>query len=258
MRFFGSNLLLSAKRLQMSLPLTLENVLLATKELLQVWINQILFYSDIYPQEIFEKVTSFGLIVYKSRSPSLNKYLNNLVDEFIKILIKGDGTGGGKVNQFVVVVYDNQSSKVLRRYILNFNEFVDLSTKITNFDFLNETVKIDKDISAKGTIDLSNFSWSEINTQFKSILYFHKFELNRIPPNADSDNFFKILINLSDAVDLNKFTSISNENTDASNWVKIARTNHGLSTTEKNFEFIPVGEVSVGFVCFNSHNEYIK
>lgn len=244
----------------MSLPLTLENVLLAIKELLQVWINQILYYNDIYPQEIFEKVTSFGLIAHKSRSPSLNKYLNNLVDEFIKILMKGGGRGGGQVNQFVVVVYDNQTSKLLRRYVLNFNEFADLSAKITNFDFLNETVKMDKDTSDKSTIDLSNFSWEEINTQFKSILYFHKFELNRLPANAENDNFFKIVINLSDAVDLNNFVSTSNnqQHTHASNWVKIPRANHGLSTTEKNYKFIPIGEVSVGFVCFNSHNEYIR
>lgn len=247
----------------MSLPLTLENVLLAIKELLQVWITQVIYYNAIYPQEIFEKVTSFDLIVFKSRSPSLNSYINNLVDEFIKILTKGNGNQGGEVNQFIVVVYDTKSSKLLRRYILNFNQFVDLSSKITNFDFLNDTSNIKSD---KNTIDLPNFTWSEVNSQFKSILYQHKFELNQLPFSTDKDNFFKILINLSDSVDLNNSitssatteSSSSNQYTHPSNWVKLSSEKHGLGATEKSHKYIPIGEVSVGFVCFDCHNEYIK
>lgn len=289
----------------MTLPLTLENVLLSVKEFIEVWINQIIYYNSIYSPEIFDRFKSFDLIIFKSRNPNLNLYIESLVNDFIKILISGEATGndtgvsgldngsgigasyssnndikhenGGKVNQLIVIIYDLKSTKRLRRYILNFNQFIGLSSKVASLDFLRNDYNTD-DASASSNINIPQFTWAEIYSQFKSMLYLHKLELNKFHTlqkkegiNENNENyFFKILLNVDDSIDLSFGKSItssssSTNNTNPSNWIKLndmptlSPLNTIISTPPpkaKKVKFIPIGEVSIGFLCFDLHNEY--
>lgn len=266
----------------MLLPLTSGNVILAIKEFIKVWIIQIIYYNEIYPVEIFDKVKSFDLIVFESRNPNLNKYIESFVKEFVQVLVFGSQEGknagghnksnveGGKVNKMIVIIYDEKTTKNMREYKLNFDKLIDLSSTVKSLDLLDESFqnRTEDTIEKSSIINIPGFTWKEIYSQFKSILYLHVIELKRlqsqlqqVPINDynfssshnNNNNFFRLLINVSDSIDLN--FSENSKDLIPSNWIKL---NNGKSDKKKNTKFIPIGEVSIGFICFDLFNEYLR
>lgn len=235
--------------------LTLQNVVLSFKEFLTVWINQVLFHNHVYPREVFSVYKAFELIVYKSRSPFLNAYINDLVNEFLSLLLKGRSDGGGKICELIIVVFDQRTNSVLHRYVVNCSQFVDLSKNVVDTAFLDSERNIQAEDNDALVLELPGFSWNEIYAQFRSVLFQHLSELKRHEKAQESapqnrDPFFKILLNLEDSLDLVSGASDGIP----SNWVRLNDT----GTKSHRTKFIPLGEVSVGFLCFGLHNEYLQ
>lgn len=235
--------------------LTLQNVVLSLKEFLIVWANQALYHNQVYPNEVFAASKAFELIVHKSRNPFLNSYLNDLINEFLSILLKGRTGSGGKVNELIMVIFDQRTNRMLHRYVVNCSQFVDLSKNVVDTAFLDSERNILAEDNNALLLDIPGFTWDEIYAQFRALLFQHLSELKRhentrkaIPQNDDP--FFKILLNVEDSLDL---VSDVSENR-ASPWVRLNDT----GTEGHRTKFVALGEVSVGFLCFGLHNEYLQ
>lgn len=242
----------------MALPLTLQSVILTLKEFLIVWINQVIYYNDIYPVEIYDKLKSFDVLVYISRNPIFNKYIENFVNDFLRVLVKGDGDdNGGKVNKMSLLLYDMKSNKTKRRYVLKFNEMINFGSNIDDLTFLYQD-DVDIDSNTESIIDIPHLTWDDLFSQLKSLLHFQVEELKRKEHEKDTpdqnDLFYKIVVDLEDSVNL-----VSNDNSEpyVSNWIRL---NPSVQEVDKTLRtnFIPIGEVSVGFICIDIFNEYLR
>lgn len=229
------------------LTFSLPNILLSLKELLVVWVNQTIYHNCIYEPEIFNKKLSFDLIVNVSRNPSLNAYIERVVDEILQLLLTGSNCGdGGKIAQLSLVIYDLQSNKDIRRYSIKFQQFINLEPFLKNIpiqDFLNLG-------DQEPVIELPSFNWEEIHSHFKFFLYQHQNELQRIKtvggPPIKQDLFYKLILDSHD-------DHISLET--RKDWVKLTPQTQYSS---KKVRFIPVAEVETGFLSFGLQNEYIR
>lgn len=241
----------------MSLPLTLPYVILTLKEFMIVWVNQVLYYNEIYPSEIYDKLKSFDTIVYQSRNPALNKYVEDLVNEFLLILVNGDGhTNGGKVNQMLLLLYDVKSNKTKKKYVAKFNEMINLAPSVNDLNFLHLIDEKDSKSILEPVIDVPNFTWDEIYSQLRSILFSQIEELKSPNNELEKDDlFFKVILDLEDSIDLNVNFN-SETNSQHSNWVKLSTTS--ADKQKRKTKVVPIGEVSVGFICIDMYNEYSK
>lgn len=200
--------------------LNVGNVLKLIKELLVVYINSILYYHEVYPRYIFEKLKSFNQIIYVSRSEKLNDYIDKFTDDFIALLINSN-----QIHEFMVIVYQTNRNlasqdKMAYKYVIKFDEFVELSSKLKN------------DFSAK--IDLPNFTWPQVYQQFNSFLFHHLQYLKTVKEIPDLE--FKLMIN-------------SNLNLNVSdNWV------NNNQPLKSNF-IHPLDEVNIGFINLSSYVE---
>ncbi|KAK6457318.1 DNA-binding protein [Scheffersomyces xylosifermentans] len=240
--------------------LTSKTLLLAFREFLEVWINQILYYNEIYDSLIFDKFKAFNLVVYKNRHPKLQEYIHELFSNFIRnVLLHGSDTKKrGKslsvsgVNQIVCVVYNEKIGKVHRKYIINFNELiVNLGDTVSIDDLLND----DKDQielnDKSAAIKLDGINWEEIYTQFNTILFQHIQELRRFQNAKASDIlagnelFFKILVELEESV-----------NVVNANWVRVNDKVVEKKATSRAPKYISIGDINLQLLNFDVHNEY--
>lgn len=231
---------------------TLPNIILTLKELLTVWLNQIIYHNSIYEPEIFNKRLTFDLVVYVSRNPALNEYLEKVVDKFLEILLTGANCGeGGKVNQLMVMLYDAKTNRDKERYTLKFNQFINLKPAIPT----GESFKLAEFLAMKdqlSVIEIPNFTWEEIYSQFKYLLFQQQNELERkklkkkeeIP--IEQDLFFKVLMDVDESLPLDS----------KKEWVKVNSSGAGQGTGK--IRFVPVAEVDTGFLSFGLQNEYVR
>lgn len=218
--------------------LNLENVLLALREFLVVWTSQIIYYNRVYPENAFEKQNYLDVVVHKCRAPQVNEYLKQFANDMIGVLVAKNG--GGKVHELVVLVYNEQNLHVTRRYIANFSQFVGLRDQITLLDFLRGgEVHLAK-------LAIPNLDWSNLHTHFRSLAFFHVEELKRLEPEGEL--FFKLLLNVDGDADMT-----SPAEAEASPWIRLTS-----DLDNRPHKFVPLGEMSVGFVCFDLHNEYVR
>lgn len=224
-------------------PLTLPHVLLELRKFLLVWVTQILFHNNIYPQSAFSKAEYLDVVVHQCRAPELNEYVDKFANDMLRVLVEKDG--GGRVHDVIVLVYDEANLHVLRRYYINFNQFVGLKSQISSLDFLSDPNKLPQTYS--GRITLPNFSWDKIYTHFRSLIFFHVEELKRVAVPASNTLFFKLLLNVDNASDL------TNVIPQPSPWIQLMS-----EDDPRRHAFVPLGEISVGFLCFDLHNEYVK
>lgn len=231
--------------------LSLPNVLSSLKELLVVWIYQILFYNNIYPLEVFTKALSFDLIVYISRNPSLTEYIETLVVDFLDTLTTEGPVASiedGHVKQLSVLLYDVHTNKDQERYILKFELFINLKDEIKT---PIRTLLKDLESTSHPIINLPGFSWEEIYSQFKSFLFHQQLELQRKSSKQErqslpQDLFFKVMIDVA-----NDGLSLST----SKEWVRAQPVS---STNVPKTKFVPIAEVEVGFLCFGLQNEYVR
>lgn len=201
-----------------------------------VWITQILYHNRIYPENAFEERKFLDTIIVQARVPLLEKYLQNFSNEMISVLVTKES--GGKVHSVVVIVYQESSLHVVKRYVINFGQFVGLAGQISSLEFLEKQTEVHL-----AKINLPNFGWNEIYSSLRSLIYFHSQELKRTQESRDQGFFYKLLLNSGNLMDLAG---------DKGRWVKL------LSEEDsRTMKFVPIGEISTGFVCFDLHNEYL-
>lgn len=204
--------------------LSVDNVINSLKEVLVGWINTVLYYHQVYPPYIFEPYNSFDVIVHKSRSQTLNQYVDRFMDEFLELLVNSN-----QIDELSVILYSKQT--VYYKYAIKFNEFIKLGDKIQD--------------NSGSIIKYANneVNWSQIFIQFKSFLFYHVQSLMKIPPtNVDLE--FKMLVNSNlDLVGNHKWVSTQAQLLPDLNHISLSR-------------FKPLQEVSVGFIRFSSYYQY--
>lgn len=218
-------------------PLTLENVLLQLRDFIVVWITQIIYYNHIYPDNAFEKCKYLDLIIYQPRIQPLSDYFEAFANEMISVLVNKDG--GGKVHDVIVVLYRESSLHVLKRYLLDFSQFVGLADQISSLEFLLKPSEVHQ-----ARINISGFDWNEIYTSLRAVTFFHMEELKRTQETLNNDLFYKLLLNADANVDLAG---------EEGQWVKLMSEDDTRKT-----KLVSLGEISTGFLCFELHNEYIQ
>lgn len=225
------------------LPLTLPHVIIELRKFLEVWVSQVIFFNNIYPQLAFSKTEYLDVLVYQCRAPPFNEYLRKFTNDMLRVLIEKEG--GGKVHDLVVLIYDESNLHVLKRYVANFNQFVSLKDQISSLDFLENDSLIQQTFASK--ISLPSFSWDAIYTHFRSLIFFHTEELKRSQAPLTNSFFYKLLLNVDSNNDLTLTLP------QPSPWIKLV-----LDDDPRKTSFVPLGEISVGFLSFDLHNEYIK
>lgn len=218
-------------------PLTLDNAILLVRDFLVVWISQILYYNHIYEENAFEQKLYLDLMVYQSRVPDLNDYLLNFANEMTRVLVQK--AGGGKVHEIVVLIYDETKLHVRKRYIANFGQFVGLADQISSLDFLDGQSEVHV-----AKVSVPDMTWANLHTYMRGLLFFHIEELRRTEETSPNELFFKLLLNVDGSLVLN-----SKDNA----WVQLTS-----EDDDRAIKFVHLGEMSVGFVCFDIHNEYIS
>lgn len=223
--------------------LTVPDVLIALRDFISIWISQIIYFNHIYPDDAFSKKLYLDLVVYQCRAPELNEYIERFAIDMITVLVEKDG--GGKVYDVLVLLYDETNLHVRQRYIANFSQFPGLKGQYSSLDFLLNPNVLKDTQSAK--INIANFTREVVNTNLRSLMFFHIEELKRTEAPQPNDFFFKLLLNVDGENDLNKVSSLP------SPWIRLT-----LEKDTQRTVFVPVGDVSIGFMRFDVHNEYIN
>lgn len=217
-------------------PITIENVLLQLRDFLVVWMTQIVYYNRIYPETAFEQRKYLDVIVHQSRVPKLNDFFKNFANEMITVLVKK--AGGGKIHDVIMLIYNEANLHITKRYIVNFSQFVGLADQVSSLEFLTKPMEVQL-----AKIDLPDMTWSNIYTYLRSIIFFHIEELRRTPEPEKNNLFFKLLLNVDESANLSS---------EDAKWVKLTS-----EQSQQKTKYVSLGEMSVGFLCFDLHNEYI-
>lgn len=220
----------------MPAPLNVENVLLQLREFLMVYMTQVIYYNGIYPENAFEQRKFLDLVILQSRVPALNEYLRGFANEVVSVLVEKEG--GGKLHDLVVIVYEESSLHVVKRYIIGFGQFVPLAGQITSLDFLHKQSEVHL-----ARINIPGFDWNEVYSSLRSLLFAHLEELKRTHELQELGYFFKLLLNVDNQVDLSG---------EQGQWVKLLSEEDTRKT-----KFVSLGEISTGVLSFDLHNEYI-
>lgn len=140
--------------------------------------------------------------------------------------------------------------------MVKFNEMINLGASINDLNFLYLVHEKDSESLLEPVIEIPSFTWDEIYSQFKSILFSQIEELKVQKNGSENDDlFFKVIVDLEDSINLN--VSINAEtNSQHSNWVKTSVTSE--DSKQRKTKVVPIGEVSVGFICIDMYNEYTK
>lgn len=216
-------------------PLTVNNLLLVFKELLSVWINQILYYNKVYDPLIFDEYKAFDVIVWKNRHPHLEKYIDDLFLNVINNLIINKKQSNG-LDKITCLIYNTKNDTVVRSYSIKFHQFI-LS--------LNETIaelKVTDDYDTSSILNLPGVSWIEIYTQFQTILFQLIQQLRKTPisDTQGEDLFYKITVSLHEEIYA------------GSNWVRLNETKQ--RDPVENVQVI--SEADLGILSFTLESMY--
>jgi len=140
-------------------------------EFLEVFIHQILYIRNVYPQEIFERRRKYGIPVWMSRHPGLNEYIFQFLRHTAPIMDQG------LMQSFALVILKQPKSGLTRspaeKYIM------DLGTGLS---------------AAHGDTKMTSQGGNEkLEAQFKAVLIkLSLAETNLVDP--DPDDSFTLLI----------------------------------------------------------------
>lgn len=234
--------------------LTLANVLRSLKELLIVWMNQVLHDNAIYAPEIFLRRSSFDLVVYMSRNPALNQYLEKLVDDFLELLVNGGTYGeGGLINSFSIVLYDTKTDADRERYAFNFSRFINLKPVLASASVSSVQSLLQRSHDSEAdVIDIPGFTWDTMFAQYKYLLFQQQCELERkrvkrqdaAAPVSDA-LFFRVLIDADATLPL----ALTRE------WARMEPQEGSLLPRTR---VVPVAEIETGFICASLQTEYVR
>ncbi|KAK9307130.1 hypothetical protein QLX08_002453 [Tetragonisca angustula] len=83
-------------------------------EFLEVAFNQILFFRNLYPKEIFVKKKIYSICIYVSEHPELNEYIKNVLNA-IRELVKEDENSVKTVN----LVFYNKQKEPIEKFVFD-------------------------------------------------------------------------------------------------------------------------------------------
>ncbi|GME91070.1 unnamed protein product [[Candida] boidinii] len=115
------------------------DILNLTVELLSVFIEQVLYYRDVYPTDSFQKVKAFQLMVHQNRHPGVRKYLEELRDSIKDLLNRGS------IDRVYIVLYGRPPSNSLKRRKTSSKNFEKLESYGISFSdslLFNEVSKV--------------------------------------------------------------------------------------------------------------------
>ncbi|CCE88589.1 Piso0_001358 [Millerozyma farinosa CBS 7064] len=241
----------------MSLPLTLQNVILTIKEALVVWINQILYYNEIYPAELYEKRRSFERIVFISRNPILNRYIEDFLDELFRLIIgTHNGRSNGNISKVIMVTYDVNTNETRERYVIELKNLLNLRDQLPDLSFL-QTKKDDPKHKDDIVLDIPGLNWSMIYSQLNSFLFEHITELKRKVNISSADKstwFYKLFVEAEASSNL--LNASENSGSSPINWAQI-KVRPPKEESKKPISYMPVSEVDAVFVLLVTYNEYL-
>lgn len=137
------------------IPMNLSSLLSTTQEFLTIWLEQILYYHQIYPPETFDKVKLFEIGIYRNRNPSVREFLDklaaNLVDNFQSL-------------KKIICVIETPLGTLITSYV------VEVANVITPFP------------QGPTAIEIDGFGWGEIYTQLNLVLTTHITHLRAVSP----------------------------------------------------------------------------
>jgi mitotic spindle assembly checkpoint protein MAD2B len=73
-------------------------------EFVETIVHNILKYRKLYPQNIFEQRSKYGISVWQSRHPDVNKYIRKVLDNSKQLLEKG------LIDSYIFTTYDNRGN----------------------------------------------------------------------------------------------------------------------------------------------------
>ncbi|OUM52527.1 hypothetical protein BVG19_g1727 [[Candida] boidinii] len=136
------------------------DILNLTSELLFVFIEQVLYYRDVYPTESFQKVKAFQLMVHKNRHPGVREYLGELRDSINDLLNRGS------IDRIYIVLYGKPSSNTSKRRKTSSKKFEKLESYGISFGdslLFNEVSKVynnvlnrSNDANLKSRLNIAN------------------------------------------------------------------------------------------------------
>lgn len=266
----------------MPLPLTTTNIILAFREFLIAWINQIIYYNAIYPPTVFELKRCFDILIYTSRNPSLTLYISQVTSNcLVQFGLATDDSPennpfveqsrGAGATVFLILIFSLKSRELKRKYSLRISDLVaDIARSIDTERVREPTsefeVEVNEHSSKSSIVSIPGLNWTELHAQFKSLLYQHTTELKKFQQlsrekfgvdydDATNNLFFKACMESPIPKGKNK-----------DDWVRDARLNSsdpelesemGTTATEPK-EFIAIAEIDAIVFSVSSFNEYIK
>ncbi|KAI3406092.2 hypothetical protein KGF56_000933 [Candida oxycetoniae] len=237
-------------------PLTVNNFLLVFREFFTAWLNSVLYYNKVYDQLTFDEVKAFDILLYKSRNPHLDKYINDLVLNIINNMIINKSRPNS-LQSVSCLVYDTRTDMVMKSYSLVFSQFV------TNLSEAIHELREDLEGDTSALLDLPHAPWQEIYAQFQTSLFKHIQELRQETTTSDqtatsssssssssntateNDLFFKITVQLDSRI------YPTNEG-----WVRLNEGNTLEESDARAFTLKPVCQLDLDLLCFEVVNKY--
>ncbi|CCE79304.1 Piso0_001358 [Millerozyma farinosa CBS 7064] len=241
----------------MTLPLTLQNVILTIKEALVVWINQILYYNEIYPVELYEKRRSFERIVFISRNPILNQYIEDFLDDLFRLIIGAHNRRiDGNIRKIIMMTYDVNTNETRERYVIELKNLINLRDQLPDLTFL-QTKKDDPKHKDDAVLDIPGLNWSTIYSQLNSFLFEHITELKRkvsVSPADKSTWFYKLFVEAEPSSNL--LSASEDSGNSPVNWAQV-KIHTPKEESRRPVSYMPVSEVDAVFVLLVTYNEYL-
>lgn len=113
--------------------ITYDDMTLYLRLFIKSWMQVILYERNIYPKTSFEQRNSFNLLIPWTRHPSLDDWLNDLINSIINDL--------DQITTICLIVHQNDSVK--ERYILDLAEMFKLNNSNFNSRKIKESNKVE-------------------------------------------------------------------------------------------------------------------
>lgn len=149
-------------------------------EILEIFINSILYIREVYPTSIFRKRKSYNSIIFASIYPPLNEYLKNVLKTARELL------QASKLHRIEMVIYKNDLNLESFIFELNNDHEIDGSSRDKYLIGFEEDIRkslLNLDQKVKTMIKLPN------DVEFK--IYFHTTESSfvKLTSNSVNQNF---------------------------------------------------------------------
>ncbi|KAK8810529.1 hypothetical protein WA158_007104 [Blastocystis sp. Blastoise] len=103
-------------------------------EYFEVYIHQILFYSKLYPKELFERSVKYNTLTMMCRHPELNEYIYKFVQSLKDWLLDGS------LSSFDILIYNN-IDEIVETFKLKIESLAVNLTDVIDFDKIRSSMR---------------------------------------------------------------------------------------------------------------------